>query len=136
MAGSGPAPKFPEQRRNRNEKQRGEWVDIPAHGVDVPPMPDGAWSARSIAAWSSWWSDPAATQWTESQFDEVVVLLALTEEFWQGNYTRANEMRLRSDGLGLTQKGKRDLRWRIGEGEAPPKPKPAAKRRSRLKVVS
>lgn len=110
---------------------------MPAERLAVPPLPPGEWCARAVAGWSAWWSDPAATQWSESQHDEVVVLLELAQEFWTGNRVRANEMRLRMDGLGLTLKGKRDLRWRVAdEATEPKKPQPAAKRRQRLKVVS
>lgn len=137
MAGNGPAPKLPEQRRNRVAPSRGEWVDIARREAPVPPLPDGEWHPRAARSWALWWTDPAASQWTDAQEGEVVELLALTDEFWNGNTTRANEMRLRADGLGLTQKGKRDLRWRVvgDEPVATAPPKPAAARRARLKVV-
>jgi hypothetical protein len=138
MAGNGPAPKLPEQRRHRAEPQRGEWVTLPRERREVPDLPPGEWHDRAAAAWSHWWSDPAATQWSDSQFDELVALLALSDEFWQGNRTRAAEMRLRMDGLGLTLKGKRDLRWRAPDDDeaAPPaRPKAGAARRKRLQVV-
>ena len=135
---SGPAPKMAEQRRRANAPARGEWVEIHRREGEIPPLPEGDWHPRAARSWGLWWSDPAASQWTDSQEGEVVELLALTDEFWRGNTTRANEMRLRADGLGLTQKGKRDLRWKVAEGEepaAPAAPKAAADRRARLKVV-
>lgn len=135
---SGPVPKLPEQRRRANTPARGEWVEIHRRDGEIPPLPDGDWHPRAARSWGLWWSDPAASQWTDAQEGEVVELLALTDEFWRGATARANEMRLRADGLGLTQKGKRDLRWRVaedGEAAAPATPKAAADRRSRLKVV-
>ena len=137
MAGQGFAPKLPDQRRNKAAPMRGEWVDISRRVGEVPPLPEGEWHPRAARSWALWWTDPAASQWTEAQEGEVVELLALTDEFWRGSTVRANEMRLRADGLGLTQKGKRDLRWRVVEAEvdAPAPPKPAAARRARLKVV-
>ena len=137
MAGHGFAPKDPEQRRNRVAPQRGEWVDLVAPTHEIPALPDGDWHPRAQRSWGLWWSDPASSQWTDSQHSEVVELLALTDEFWRGATARANEMRLRADGLGLTQKGKRDLRWRVppAEAEVVAAPKAAAARRARLKVV-
>src|SRR5437867_1618216 len=105
MAGIGPAPKDSEQRRNANPKLRGEWVDLPAASGVVPALPEGEWHFRAVESWGLWWSDPAASQWSEAQFSDVVELLAITSEFWGGASARANEMRLRADGLGLTQKG-------------------------------
>ena len=117
MAGHGRAPKFPEERRNANPKARGEWVDLPDSPGEIPALPDGDWHPRAAASWALWWSDPAASQWSEGQMAELVELLALTDEFWRGNTTRANEMRLRADGLGLTSKGKQDRRWRVVKTE-------------------
>jgi hypothetical protein len=88
-------------------------LDLPAEHGEIPALPDGDWHPRAAASWALWWSDPAASQWSESQHVELVELLALTDEFWRGATTRANEMRLRADGLGLTQKGKQDRRWRV-----------------------
>ena len=137
MGGQGFAPKSPDQRRNRVAPARGEWVDIAPRDGEIPPLPDGDWHPRAARSWALWWSDPAASQWTQAQEAEVVELLALTDDFWRGATARANEMRLRADGLGLTQKGKRDLRWRVIVPEAAQvdQPKPAAARRARLKVV-
>jgi hypothetical protein len=45
---------------------------------------------------------------------------------------KAAEVRVRMDGLGLTPKGKRDLRWRVAERQAEPeRPKLAEVRRPR-----
>lgn len=114
MAGRGPAPKDPAQRAGHVVPQRGEWTDIPkTRRGPIPKLPSGAvWSARTRAAWKAWWRDPAATQWTPADVDNV---LYLAELFNLGAVAIANELRLRMDGLGLTQKGKRDLRWRVVE---------------------
>jgi hypothetical protein len=136
MAGRGRAPKPVEERRNTSAPRRGEWLEISAPTVSAPALPEGEWHPRAAGSWGLWWSDPAATQWTDGQYSEVVELLALTHEFWMGNTTRAPEMRMRAEALGLTAKGKQDRRWRV---VAPPEDdgKPA-KRKSRyqhLKAV-
>lgn len=136
MAGHGPAPKPVEQRRDRHQKARGEWVDLPPSRTGpVPKLPAGDWSERTLASWKAWWRDPAATQWTAADVDNVLALAFLAEK---SLFSHAAEIRLRMDGLGLTQKGKRDMRWRVSEPESavePEKPKASAVRRSRLKVV-
>jgi hypothetical protein len=136
MAGHGPAPKPAEQRRDRHQKQRGEWVDLPKVRKGPIPKHSPDWSARTVSAWRAWWRDPAATQWTEADKDAVWALAELLDA---GLIRNAAEIRLRSDGLGLTQKGKRDMRWRVEvEDEATvvdAKPKASAARRARLKVV-
>lgn len=115
MAGRGPAPKLPSQRRNTTKPQRGEWVDLQPVTEPVPKLPRGRWSARTKAAWESWWTDRASTQWTEADRHSVVELAYLHGELAGGRVTVAAEIRQRMDGLGLTQKGKRDLRWRVAE---------------------
>lgn len=147
MAGRGPAPKFPEERRNRAPKARGEWIEIPASsGARVPVLPkraagSGAWSTATRAAWSAWWGDGASTTWTPADRDAVVQCARLFEEAVRDpRPTRWGEVRHWMDGLGLTPKGKRDLRLRIVEpddqatssGPAPVGVTRLADRRSRL----
>lgn len=119
MAGTGPAPKDPAQRRRRNAPTRGEWIDIPAEsGIKPPALPKrargtGAWSGSTRAAWNAWWRDGAATQWTSADKPAVAQLARLFEELERGELRLAGEVRLRLDGLGLTATGKKNLRWRI-----------------------
>lgn len=115
---SGFAPKDPGVRRNRVKPARGEWIDLPVATHPVPALPKraagtGRWSALTKSAWTSWWSDPASTQWSEADVGSLEAVVFLMEDFYRGEYKVAAEIRLRTDGLGLTQKGKRDLRWRI-----------------------
>jgi len=131
---AGPAPKDPAQRRGRNVPQRGEWVDLPPVTHKVPVMPRHEWAAGSRLAWKAWWSDPASTQWTPADRDAVRQLLWITDVFERGKHSVAAECRLRMDLLGLTQKGKRDLRWRVTEGIVPATPVVKRNRRN-LKVV-
>ncbi len=133
MPGQGVAPKLPDQRRRTNAPARGEWIEIPKVGLGAP-LGNPDWSARTRAAWDAWWNDPASTQWTPADVDSVRYLAELHN---LGSPTIASEMRLRMDGLGLTQKGKRDLRWRIVEVEEEVEPKkPAKSRRRNLNVVA
>lgn len=120
MAGRGPAPKEASQRRRRNEPNRGEWIDLPAT-VEKPVLPTlprrpkgmGPWSARTRSAWNQWRKDPATTQFGEADIASALDLAHLHNAWSRGEMRLAPEIRLRMDGLGLTPKGKRDLRWRV-----------------------
>lgn len=121
MAGRGPAPKPKSQRRNQSVPQRGEWVDLgPLAKPVLPtlaPRGDGEdWSASSQAMWDAWRADPVTTQWSPSDVAYACETIELREA---RGMSVANELRLRMDGLGLTPKGKRDLRFRIGGDAAP-----------------
>ncbi len=133
MAGQGPAPKLPDQRRTRVVPQRGEWVELPPTGVG-PPAPDPDWKQRTVQAWSAWWNDPASTQWAAADIEAVYMLAELMED---GLTKHAAEIRQRSDILGLSAKGRQDRRWRIVEAEEEVEPKkPAKSRRRNLNVVA
>lgn len=121
MAGRGPAPKDPALRRNTAAPQRGEWVTIPAsHDGPVPKLPtrrrgEGAWTAGTQRAWRGWWQDGASLHWTSADHESVVMLARLVQAVEEGELKHAAEVRIRMDGLGLTPKGKRDLRFRVAD---------------------
>jgi hypothetical protein len=135
MAGRGPAPKPAEQRRNQAAKLRGEWVDLPPLKRPVlPPLskrtPDGEpWPKSTQRAWDAWRADPVTAQWSPA---DVAQAWDTIELHAQMTARTASEVRLRMDGLGLTPKGKRDLRWRVGGEVVEAKPrKPAEVRKLR-----
>jgi hypothetical protein len=152
MAGTGPAPA--EVRRRRNQPARGEWVDLPP--LERPVLPElpprqvrdeesgklvtVPWSNRTEAAWAVWSTDPVTQMYSPA---DIVAALELALLFEGMTVSNANEVRLRMDGLGLTPKGKKDLRWRVMDtGAAAPAPparrgsgKKASNRRARLSVV-
>lgn len=140
MAGHGPAPKLPEQRRTRHVPQRGEWVELPLVAHGVPALPPGEWSRECVEDWNGWWSDRASTQWGPADVRSVARLLGLVRDFEVGGRGTAalpGEIRQRLDGLGLTQKGKRDLRWLVVEVEEETVPeRPVKSRRRTLNVVA
>ena len=150
MAGRGPAPKPKDQRRNRSEPLRGEWVDLPQppEGERLLPRleeldPGEPWHPRVERMWESWNRDPAATQFGEAEVAAVIELVYLAQEFVTAGhgdrkYERVSpsELRLRMDGLGLTAKGKRDLRWRTTAEQATLEPeRPALAEVHELRAV-
>lgn len=123
MAGTGPAPKPPEQRRRRNEPLRGEWVDLEPLAEPVLPEYDAEWAEftasrdldgnpievrRGVSPkmWEAWRSSPVTSQYGP---EDVAAACYLAEAFHSlSDASRLSMM----DRLGLTPKGKRDLRWR------------------------
>ncbi len=124
MAGTGPAPKAPSERRGHVAPTRGEWVALPAPFSDFPSLPARTprWSARTRRAWLAWWSDPASTQWGPGDLD-LLEHLADVFEVWtrERRSPLAAEVRQVRDSLGLTPKGKQDRRWKVSApGEVVP----------------
>lgn len=116
MAGQGPPPK--DKRRRGNAPARGEWVDLGALLEPVlPKLPRGKWTAATKIAWESWRKDPVTSQYTVADISYALDTIRLHNEMTPSS---ANEVRLRMDALGLTPKGKRDLRWRVSETKAEP----------------
>ncbi len=136
MAGTGPAPKAPEERRNRSAPQRGEWVDVrpfePGEQRILPrlsalPEPPKRevprngrlvkvrtkWSARTRQAWNAWRDDPVSREYTENDV-QAAIDLVFVYEAWvrEPTVALAAEIRQRQDRLGMNPKGKRDLRLR------------------------
>jgi len=131
MAGHGPSPKQKDERVNRATPQRGEWTTLPSDPYKGP-RPDlrglpirGALSASSKRAWASWWSSPMAHMWTEAEWPKLLRLLAVGElvnRMTKDGITRGlssllTEQRHLEDGLGISEKGRRDLRWLLPDGD-------------------
>jgi hypothetical protein len=106
MAGRGPAPKDPGHRRRYNQPARSEWVDLEPLTKPVLDPAKRGWPAHVKALWAAWRWDPVTAQYS------VADIAAVTELARRYDDLAPNEQRLRMDGLGLTPKGKRDLRWR------------------------
>lgn len=127
MAGHGRAPKPRDQRRNGHAPQRGEWVDLPPLEKPVLPGARRGWSQHVKALWEAWRSDPVTSQYGPADLAAVGELARLFDDL------QPNEQRLRMDGLGLTPKGKRDLRWRTpNEVKTLGEQRPAEVRRLRV----
>ena len=112
----GPAPKPPEQRRNRHAPERGEWIDIWAPRLEQAAHPalstlsKDSWKASTRRLWDAWRFDPASTYWAEADLAYALETLSIYETEEKLPWA---ELARRWDKLGLTPKGKRDLRYRI-----------------------
>lgn len=147
MAGNGPPPA--ETRRRANTPARGDWEDLlPLKRPVLPALPkrtkaEGLWSARTRRVFEGWRRDPVTATFGKNEIASAIELAYLQEEVVRGKHTLASEVRQRADGLGLTPKGKRDLRYRVlfhpPAGLEPPPAKPRRPRRddrrARLELV-
>lgn len=130
-----PVPKPKEERRNRVPPQRGEWVDLePLEAPILPELPDGEWDDDVRRIWAAWRADPVTAEYAPADIDYALESISLRQQ--QGLVKSAAEFRRRSDALGLTPKGKRDLRWRIPGAVAQTKPKNRRPARSRAHLTA
>ena len=134
-----PGPPPSTRRRRRNAPAGGEWVDLPpvVDNPTLPPLPRlnrGKWSARTRAAWEAWRKDPATAKYTPADIAYAIDTAHVAELAYEDpTAALLGELRLRMDGLGLTAKGKRNLRWRIKDpGEAGEQDEVARDRAERL----
>lgn len=119
----GPAPKDPALRRRRNKPVSGEWQPTKTVGWrfgDVPEAPDGLLKP-SLAAWQAWFSAWFASHWTPDDLPGLRHLIQLYDAFERGEFQRSAELRMGSDGYGITPHGQQALHW------APPKADEAPK---------
>lgn len=124
----GPAPKPKHRRVGRSEPLRGEWIDLEPIDKPVLPAADPDWTEHVKFLWSWWEQDPVTTQYGPA---DVAAILELAYCF---DDLQPSEQRLRMDSLGLTPKGKRDLRWRTPAEVATIAKQPA--KVARLKLVA
>ena len=136
MAGRGRVPKAPDVRRNPVAPKRGEWVTLPVGKYvggkpDLRSVPvDGGFMPASKAAWVAWWGSPMAHMWVRAQWPSIIRLLLVTEFVFRatkrgdmrGLSVLLTEARHLEDGLGISEKGRRDLRWALPSDETQPVP--------------
>src|SRR4051794_17413626 len=102
MAGIGPAPKDPSQRRRRNAAQEPAVVtaDGTAHG---PELPDGvAWPDATRDWWDTWRTCAQAQTFTATDWSFLLDTAVLHMSFWDGDHGVAGELRLRAAKFGAT----------------------------------
>lgn len=122
MAGHGPAPKSPEDRRNATAPIRGEWQASPGigwqHGkIPTAPRPMGEPARR---AWKTWMRSWFAAHWTPDDLPGLEHAILLYDAVRKGDYARATELRQMMDSYGITIKGQQDRRWERPKVEPAP----------------
>ena len=110
-----PVPKPKDQRRNRNPKMAGDWVQLPNDGYQgsIPSVAGLGLNRASQRWWRAIWRSPMATQWVEGDIPALKELAILRQLLMNGQVSVAAEVRLRSDQFGLTPAGRQHRRWMI-----------------------
>lgn len=134
MAGMGPPPKHPDQRRRRSSSKL---TQLPASGRTgrAPRWPFADSTPAERKLWGELWRTPQAVQWERSHAHrEVAAYVRWSLLAESGALTAAPEARLLSDRLGLSPLALRRLEWEIVDDAAKPAGKPAGDVR-RLRAV-
>jgi hypothetical protein len=122
MAGKGPAPKGNSVRRNASvvalrviEVEPVEQPELPS--FDVTITVDGKvftrefeWPERTREWWRMWGSSPLSSEFTETDWSELLDTALLHARFWSGQTGVANELRLRVAKFGATPEDRARLR--------------------------
>ena len=120
MAGRGPAPKDPENRRRRNADPVPATELLVDDEVRGPGLPGGIeWPVVTLAWWNTWRNSPQAATFTETDWDFLVDTALLHARFWKGDEKVAGELRLRVAKFGATPEDRARLRMQIGDPKPP-----------------
>lgn len=136
MAGRGPAPKDPSQRRRRNADEPVTVVkaDGAEHGPELPADVD--WPDATRDWWDIWRRSAQAGTFTDTDWSFLLDTAILHMSFWDGDRSVAAELRLRAAKFGATPEDRARLKISVGEPSGKAKPreaKPAARtRRDRI----
>lgn len=116
------------------------WLTLESPEVPAPAFPLDAPSERELVVWERLWGKPQASQWHVLGLEDEVALYTrylVEAEKPDASSAVRTLVKQHQELLGLSTSGLNRLRWKIGAGEAAPKP--AAKKRSssrgRLKAV-
>lgn len=110
-------------------------IEVSSDGkVRGPDLPDAYdWPAQTRSWWQNWRTSAQAVRMTDTDWDFMLDTAMLHAELWSGNGAVASELRLRVAKFGATLEDRARLRMAIVAPEA--KKKPAAKKRTNLRVV-
>lgn len=127
MAGRGPAPgqgaKSDDERRRRNAPAAEQFEVIAADGeLHGPDLPDGIeWPEQTQAWWKTWRLCAQAQKFTDTDWSFLLDTAVLHADFWLGDRSVANELRLRAAKFGATPEDRARLKIEIGDPNAPKK---------------
>lgn len=138
MAGRGPAPKDPSQRRRMNKPEPVTVItaDGELHGPELPDTHE--WPEATLAWWETWRKSAMAPRFTDTDWSFLLDTAVLHAEFWMGDRKLAAELRLRVAKFGGTVEDRARLKVEIGDPDKPPAPRrlqPKSQRERLLKAV-
>lgn len=141
MAGRGPAPKDPAQRRRRNAPPAPIAVLATDGSLHGPALPDdalpGPWHPRTLAWWDTWRRSPQAQTFTATDWDFLIDTALMHHTMWSaGRWEFASELRLRAAKFGATPEDRMRLRIQVTPpGAAKPAEEKPASRYGHLRAV-
>lgn len=116
--------------RRRGNRQVGARTLMAVDGLKVPALPETRevrrgdetiklpWREEAREWWWNVWTSPMAPEYDESDFDELLILAVLVDEFWRDpTTTKAAEIRLQRQCFGLTPIDRRRLQWETDRGD-------------------
>jgi len=95
-------PTLPTRYRPRTEED-GTWRDE----ID--------WPSATVTWWEMWGTSPLASDFTETDWSELLIAAFLHAEFMEGNYKLAGELRLRTAKFGATPEDRLRLRIQFAQ---------------------
>lgn len=153
MAGRGPAPKGNAARRNSEPTALRVITAVPTDQPELPasfPMlvKDGfdtnleqwAWPEQTRAWWKMWADSPLSSEFTSTDWSELMDTALLHARYWSGHASAAPELRLRVAKFGATPEDRARLRIQFAQAdeadEKRTKPKGGAARTRRGPLTS
>jgi hypothetical protein len=138
MAGRGPTPKDPSQRRYRPPKA----AEPPRRRLSAPPSSAPAlphserYSADTLEWYAVWCRSPQASRFTPTDWQRLHLLAPLVDAYvTEPKQSLMAEIRLNESLLGATEADRLRLRWDVetpGGAESAPAPVDDAARRARI----
>ena len=137
MAGRGPAPKDPSERRRRNKPDTPEAV-VQADGKLVGPelsddvLPgERVWPEPTRTWWETWRRSAQAKTFTETDWSFLLDTAVYHAQFWSGDLSVGPELRLRAAKFGATPEDRMRLKLSVGTPAPAPVKKAAAPRQQK-----
>lgn len=138
MAGRGPQPKDPAKRARRNVDPVALRV-LPAKYAAQPKLPTlyfpdletgrkrrFAWPEITRAWWKMWADSPLSSEFTATDWSELMDTALLHARYWMGEIKLAGELRLRVAKFGATPEDRARLRITFAEADSAEKRAPIA----------
>ena len=140
MAGKGPIPKDPGQRRRGPSKLEPPRRTLKVGHRSAPPDLRDGFSPSTLSWWANWCESPMAARFLSTDWQRLVMLAELVEQFHsEPKATLLAEIRLNEAALGATEADRLRLRWDVDlpAGDDVPTAVTDEARRARiLKVVN
>lgn len=116
----GAKPKPPGTTVTRHARTH-EWQPAPGkgwqHGEETPPHPDGL-MPQSVVAWELWFQSWWSSYWTPEDLPVLALTIGLYDSVLR-NAIGPEKLTPYLDRLGITPKGRQDLRWTERVPDAP-----------------